>query len=424
MKLINARGVGEELDRIQKSFVSYNEPMLKSIAVSSAIQKIMSTQKAPEGYRVEANDNGYEIYFQDKKYLSLNKVHEGYTQFAREGDKEFKVFDLSGLNQKKVNALLDSVAPKWQDVVKKLSHESFLVFINHDAEMQNYNDIFNEQLGKVVQYAKTHKSKKNAYYFNDLDNALWQQKNICKLSSQDLIFNIQENEGIYIITCDYKSLAEGEEKPEFEIVFDTQAGEAHQFKVKKLMQPYLLHAFMLDLEHAVKSYEENYSIEAPINDVVKSYKYHLAYMNHNFDSTKEQAIWRMVFYCFPEAKGTDAQGNYAYDNREKLPYQKVVEKKMETIHETITHSDFTIPVSYQNNKIFKKIKNLNDDWKEFFKDAHELVQDFIVRYENASASEKAKMSYAKSKELLPELHEFLEITDKLINKPQKSLKMK
>jgi hypothetical protein len=423
MKLINARGVSEELDRIQQSFVSYHEPMLKSIAVSSAIQKIILNKKNPEGYRIEPANEGYEIYFQNKKHLSLNKIHEGYTKFAQEGDKDFKAFDLSGLNQKRVSAFLDSVAPGWQELVKKLSHESFLVLINHDMEMQNYNDIFNEQLGKVVQYAKNHKSKKNAYYFNDLDNALWQQKNIYKLTSQDLIFNIQENEGVYTITCDYKSLSEGEKKPEFEIVFDSKEGE-YQFKVKKLMQPHLLHAFMLDLEHAVKSYEENYRVEVPINDVVKSYKYHLAYMNHNFDSTKEQAIWRMVFYCFPEAKGTDAQGNYAYDEREKLPYQKAVEKKMDTIHETITHSEFTIPVSYQNNKIFKKIKNLNEDWKEFFKDAHELVADFIVRYENASASQKAKMSYAKEKELLPELQEFLEITDRLINQPQKSLKMK
>lgn len=426
MKLINARGVGEELQKIQDVFTSYHEEMLKSVALSQIVHNIVKNRKEVKDYNIIATQQGYDIQYQDKKVFNLNEVHDGYTKMLADEDKEsgFNVFDLSKVNKKKLDAFLDKASPKWRYLIKKSSHDSFIGFINDDAGMQNYNDIFNEQLNKLSAYAKEHKGEKKAYIYNDLDNFFWQQKNVIKLKSQGLTFSIASKEGIYDITCDYNDAEENEEKPEFNIVFDSNANNPKQLVIKKLMQPYLLYALMLDLEHSVKNYEQDYDIKPTVKDVVKSYDYHLAYMNHNFGLTKEECIWRLAFYCFPLAQGTDEKGNYVYDNRDTFPYQKAVEKKMDTIQETISHSEFTIPVSYQNNKIFKKIKNLNDDWKEFFVDLNALVKDFLPRYEAASKAKKAKMSYATPEELVPELQQLLTITDKLIGKNQAKPKVK
>jgi len=59
MKLINARGVGEELQKIQDVFASYHEEMLKSVALSQIVHNMVKDGKEVKDYNILATQKGY-----------------------------------------------------------------------------------------------------------------------------------------------------------------------------------------------------------------------------------------------------------------------------------------------------------------------------------------------------------------------------
>lgn len=429
MKLVNARGMDDGLydlkEGLEKNFTS----LLRVHNFSNFIIQAANNNtkfKLNDNYRITKEGAKYTVEKLQKdswkKYFSVSddKINTKDSQLMSQLlQSDIKVFDvksfLGGVSDKKIDSFLNDNYSEWKDIAKTISQGMYVSLLNTDPEMQNYNDTFDRELKLLSKYAVNHKSKKNSYDYGSDNSFYLDSKGDIIVTNQNYSYKVKEKNGLYTISA-VEPRTSDEDPLNVTFTFDTKREDEFKLQFVHFDQPFVLTHFMLDLKYAIEGYERDNDITEEINPVVKSYAYHLAYMNHNFDLTKEEIIWRMAFYCFPG--GADENGNYIYDKRDNLPYQKAVEKKMANIHETISHSEFTIPVDYKNNSIFNKIKNLNEDWQLYFKEAHELVKEFVEKYEAANPEIKEKLSYTKEEELLPELKKFLTISERL-GKPVK-----
>lgn len=424
MKLVNARGMDEGLYQLKDGLEKDLTHLLKNHFLSNCIRQ--AANNSPEfvlndNYRVVQQDSVYTIETLQKnswkKYFSVSddKINDKDSQLMSKFlQKDINMFDVKnfsgGVPDKKIDTFLEDNYPKWKTIAKTISLGMFCNLLNIDAEMQNYNDSFNKELPLLSKYANLHKGKKNAYNYGSDNSFYVDSKGDIIVTNQNYSYKVKEKNGFYTINAVEPSPRE-EDPLNVKFTFDTKKEDEFKLQFVNIDQPFVLTHFMLDLQYAIQGYEKEHNIKEEVNPVVKSYAYHLAYMNHNFELTKEQIIWRMAFYCFPG--GADENGNYIYDKRDNLPYQKAVEKKMDTIHDTISHSEFTIPVDYKNNNIFKKMKNLNEDWQLYFREAHQLVTEFVEKYENSSTEIKSKLSHDSEEVLLPNLKEFITISERL-----------
>jgi hypothetical protein len=437
MKLVNARGMSENLYKLKDYYRElYLKPseLITSLMVSKAIYELKtnSTEAHPDflsKYSVLEHENDsisvFDVNQKEKALFTLNKsTNKDILElpFKIEGI-AFPVYETKDIEDVSLNTFLEDYLPKRQKELEESFEQSFISMLNNDKEMQNYNDIFREQFPKLFKYAENHVGVKKRFIYNDLDNKFYKsEKNKVILGNQNYEVTITFKDNVYYVRA-FVEDKDPKESLNGAFSFSMTKEDQKAFHIEVLDQLFLITHFMLDLEGAVKAYEFDNEIKEDLNPVVKTYDYHLAYFKKNFDLTKEDAIWRLLFYCFPIHNGTDKNGNYVYDERENLPYMKSCEKQMSTIHETMEHSEFKVPVIYKNNPIFKRIKNLNDDWKCLFQEGHDLVADFLKRYKDAPASVRKEMSYSNPDEVIPPLEEFLKISKKLISlNPEKTKK--
>jgi hypothetical protein len=436
MKLVNARGMSENLyklkDYYHELFFKSNETITSLMASKALYDLEKQSTEAPQEFLnsysfIKNEDDSVSVFHNGKKKTALftlqKSTNEELISFAKKVESHpFTAYESQENDVVNINAFINSYFPEREKKLEESFEQSFISMLNHDKEMQNYNDIFKEQFPKLFKYAEKHVGVKNKFIFNDLDNYFYKSdKNKVILGNQNYEVTITFKDNVYYVRA---FVEDKDPKESLNGAFSfSMTKEDEAFHIEALEQPFLITHFMLDLEGSVKAYEFDNDIKEDLNPVVKTYDYHLAYFKKNFDLTKEDAIWRLLFYCFPLHNGTDKNGNYVYDDRENLPYMKSCEKQMATIHETMEHSEFKVPVIYKNNPIFKRIKNLNDDWKRLFQEGHDLVTDFLKKYKDAPASVRKEMSNSNPDRVIPPLEEFLKISKKLISlNPEKSKK--
>lgn len=418
MNLVNSRGMDENLYHFCDNTRQDLSKLTKAFMLSQFASHIPEDKIIEGQFRVKHVGDDQHVVEKMKKdkwehFFTLSEKHNLATTV---GQAFFNSKDITysheHISDSKINAFMKAFMPDWEKRLKDVTEPMVVMVLNKEPGMQNYNDTFAKEIPLLFEYASKH-TKKDRHVYNDLDNSFYKQKDTVFLHNQNYHYELTFKDNIYTITV----LEKGNSPDEcLNVKFNFDMDETNEYRlvIDEFDQPFVLSHFMLDLEYAIKSYQEDHDIKEEINPVVKTYDYHLAYMHRNYHLTHEEILWRMVFYCFPA--GNDDKGNYEYDSRDNLPYQKLSEKAMKNIRETITHGNITIPVTYHNNDIFKSIKKVNEDWQVFFKDAHNFVSKFLEQYKNANTQEKMVLSYVEpkeQKEFIEELEEFLLISESL-----------
>lgn len=470
MQLVNARGMDEQLMYYKQNFSQMFCYPLQSMIISRLItgkqsQDIFLVKNGQytlahndrQGYifKEENKKNTISIceardlkevikYFEKDIKKALNecsypmetsflsdketKKYQTYIKMLLQEDakdfKDEKFLDLVSLRSENFINKLANFASQNKNAfteLQNLAQDTFLESLNKEPGLQEHNETFNEQLEKLFIFAKG-KSKKNKYSYNDLDNGFYMNREVLVLHNQNYEYHLTQKDGVYTIKTFDSSSYEEDKLGHNEFLFDSTN---NRLTINELDEPFTLSHFMLDLDCAIESYEQDYEIKPEVPEVVKSYEYYLAYHHKKYGSSKEDCVWRILFYGFPG--GIQEDGNFQYDSREYLKYEKGVEKLIPTIHEIIEREPFKCPVVYDGNvALCKKITYVNESWKRMFEDANEMVKDFLNRYEAASNTEKKEMLVFEDsvEKNLKDLKEFVEISDKIISDNKTTLKPK
>lgn len=466
MQLVNARGMSEALENYKEEFEEVFVYPLESMIISKYLEgklelpkDVMVNQydnktlihKDNKGFLIKKKD-GKIILSQVKnvvdaqKYIKFNedsyltgypveveyankslktKYSEGLQALgtANTLEKEKNLVDISKLSRAiSTEKLVDLIYPD-MEILKKLrvlAQSAYEKTLNEQEGLQNHNETFEVQLKKLFIYAKG-KTLEKPFVFNDLDNGFYINRKKITLYNQNYQYHLTQKEGLYHIKSYSKPSEYEEPLGQNDFQFDERN---NKLTINKLENPFVLSHFMIDLEGAIESYEAEHDLKKEKPEIVKSYEYYLAYHHKEFQTTKEDCIFHILFYGFPG--GGQKDGNFSYDERETLPYLKSVEKMVPSIHETIAREKFNCPVVYRGNvDLCAKIKTVNASWTRMFQDALEMVQEFIQRYENADKVQKMTMfSFADSQKYYDDLKKFIPIAQGIIERSQKNLDIK
>lgn len=296
--------------------------------------------------------------------------------------------------------------------IKEIAAQKLVDDLNEAPGLQNYNDILSLQLNDIFKYAV-----KKKYIHNDGDNYFYKKDNMVVMGNSTYEFHIVEKDGVYNI-----STKDVEEDPEDlleknEFLFDSNN---NKFSLVELNHSFTLPHFIMYLHYGLDDYKEKHKIKNDDNDKMLSYEYLLAYNSYCFNVNKEETIWRALFYGFP--KGVDKNGNYNPNANLKLrPY---VLDNMYEIISNIVPNTFTCPIVYDNTKIFKKIKKVNENWLPLFEDGNYMVTEFIQKYKAADKATQENMLLSNNREAQLELLEIFLTESERIIKNSTSLKLK